>query len=99
MNLTLQQLSLALARIFHSRRVARATCPCRQATSLAEARRQTSRVASLRLDKVPVQVWSASCRPVQAGCLFHPFGRNQYQTFALLGALVALTAGLPCTAA
>src|SRR6185436_17902746 len=50
-----------LTRIFHSRWVARATCPFRRATSPAEARHQTCRVASLRLHKVPVQAWSANC--------------------------------------
>jgi len=61
--------------------VARAICPFRRATSPAEARRQVSRFASFRHDKVPVQAWSASCRPEQAGSLFHPSGGNQYETF------------------
>jgi len=72
-----------LTRIFHRRWVARATCPFRWATSPAEARRQASRFASLRDDKVPVQAWSASCRPEQAGSLFHPPGGNQYETLGL----------------
>src|SRR5881296_3493423 len=75
--------SMCLARIFHSRWVARATCPCRRATSPAEARRQTPRVASPRHDKVLVHAWSASCRPEQAGSLFHPFEGKQYEIFGL----------------
>jgi hypothetical protein len=69
--------------IIHSRWVARATCPSRRATSPAEARHETSGVASLRLDKVHVQAWSASCRLEQAGSLFHSSGGNQYETFGL----------------
>src|SRR5688572_28076364 len=57
-------------------RVARTTCPCRRATSPAEPRRETSRVASPTHDKVPDQAWSASCRPEQAGSLFHPCSRE-----------------------
>src|SRR5438093_738666 len=76
-----------IARIFHSRWVARATCPCRRATSPAEARRQTCRVASLRHDKVLVHAWSASCRPEQAGSLFHPSGGKQYEIFGLARSL------------
>src|SRR5438045_9588395 len=72
-----------LARIFHSRWVARATCTCRRATSPAEARRQTSRAVSLRHDKVLVHAWPASCRPEQAGSLFHPSGGKQYEIFGL----------------
>jgi len=87
-----------LTRIFHRRWVARATCPFRRATSLAEARRQTSRVVSPRHDMVTVHAWSASCRPEQAGrrrakaalwraaktdSLFHPSRRNQYEIFGL----------------
>ena len=96
---TLMKSVLQLARIFHSCWVARATCPCRRATSPAEARRQTARVASPHHDKVPVQAWSATCRPERAGSLCHSSRGNRYEIFGLallISVLVTTAQAVPC---
>src|SRR5439155_10643353 len=37
----------------------------------------------LRLNRVSFALWSASCRPEQAGSLYHPFGGKRYEILRL----------------